>query len=162
MSFRLTSEMARFFANIDQSTIKGTQFLKIDQYHACLMLGLRAAEITPEETKFIDPFLGSGGKYPEPFAPFDTYLLGLLVEAEIRRRDLDIKDRDLVEQETVRLLDPNSPFGLSEKGLALMNRYAAKGFELLRARMGPPQGVETFLVSYANLWREDAGAATPN
>lgn len=162
MSFRLTEEMARFFANIDQSTIKGAQFLKMDQYHACLMLGLSVAEIAPEETNFMDPFLGSGGRYPEAFAPFDTYLQGLLVEAEIRRRDLDLKDRDLVEQETVRLLDPSAPFGLSDQGLGLMNRYAARGFELLRTGMGPPRSVEAFLVSYARLWREDGVENVPS
>ena len=161
MSFRLTEEMADFFVNIDKSKIKGESFLELDKFYACLMLGLRAGEFN-KTAKFKDPFLASGARWPEAYREYDTYLLGLLVEAEIRRRQLDSKDRDLMEQETVRLLDPSADaaFGLSEKGIELMNAYAARGFELLREKMTPPQGVESFLASYAQLfWEDDEDAA---
>ena len=78
---------------------------------------------------------------------------GSWFEAEIRRRKLDANDRDLIEKETVKLLDPHSPLGLSEDGVRFMNRYSAKGFEILRDAMGGPRSVDDFLVAYADLWR---------
>lgn len=153
MSLRMTEDMWAYFARIDQSTIKGISFLEIDKYYACLMIGLRAAQIAPDP-KYRASFLAAGAKFPDAYSDHDTYLLGLLVEAEIRRRKLDPNNRDLIEAETVRLLDPQSPLGLSDQGVDLMNKYAAKGFELLREKMGPPRAIETFLVTYAEIfWR---------
>lgn len=152
MSLRLTEDAASFFAKIDTQPIKGVRFLDIDKFYACLMLGFQAGKLVNEPT-LLSPFLPTGATYPDAYQPYDSYLLGLLVEAEIRRRNLDPTDRDLIEQETVKLLDPRSPLGLSEDGIRFMNNYAAKGFDILRDAMAPPRGVDDFLVAYADLWR---------
>ena len=152
MSLRLTVDAATFFSKIDSHPIKGVRFLDIDKFYACLMLGFRVGQIA-NNPHFMPPFLAAGAKYPEAYQVYDSYLLGLLVEAEIRRRKLDSNNRDLIEKETVKLLDPHSSLGLSEDGLRFMNRYAAKGFEILRDAMGDPRSVDEFLVAYADLWR---------
>ena len=152
MSLRLTEEAAAFFSKIDAQPVKGIRFLDIDKFYACLMLGLRAGQMA-SDPNLREPFLAAGAKYPEAYQAYDSYLLGLLVEAEIRRRKLDSGDRDLIEKETVKLLDPRSPLGLSEEGVRFMNGYAAKGFEILRDAMGGPRSVDEFLVAYADLWR---------
>lgn len=159
MSLRLTKDAALFFAKIDARVIEGLQFLDIDKFYACLMLGLRAGQVA-SDPDLRQPFLATGAKYPEAYQAYDSYLLGLLVEAEIRRRKLDSSDRDLIEKETVKLLDPRSPLGLSEHGVRFMNCYAAKGFEILRDRMTGPRRVDDFLVAYADLWRsgDDKGS----
>ncbi len=154
MSLRLTEDAAAFFSKIDSHRIKGVRFLDIDRFYACLMLGLRTGQMA-SEPNLMPSFLAAGAKYPEAFQAYDSYLLGLLVEAEIRRRKLDSNDRDLIEKETVKLLDPHSPLGLSEDGVRFMNQYAAKGFEILRDAMASPRSVYDFLVAFADLWRSD-------
>lgn len=149
MSLRLTEDAATFFSKIDSKRVR---FLDIDKFYACLMLGLRAGQMVTEP-HLSQSFLAAGAKYPEAYQAYGSYLLGLLVEAEIRRRKLDSNDRDLIEKETVKLLDPHSPLGLSEDGVRFMNHYAAKGFEILRDDMGSPRSVDEFLVAYADLWR---------
>ena len=152
MSLRLTEDAAAFFSNIDSKPIKGVRFLDIDKFYACLMLGLRAGQMA-RDPHLMQPFLAAGAKYPEAYQAYDSLLQGLLVEAEIRRLKLDSNDRDLIEKETVKLLEPNSSLGLSDHGVRFMNRYAAKGFEILRDAMGKPHSVDAFLVAYADLWQ---------
>ena len=163
MSLRLTEDAAAFFSKIDSQPIRGVRFLDIDRFYACLMLGLRAGQMA-SNPHLMQPFLAAGAKYPEAYQAYGSYLLGLLVEAEIRRRGLDSNDRDLVEKETVKLLDPGSPLGLSEDGVSFMNRYAARGSEILREAMAGPRSVDDFLVGYADLWRSgddgDSGQAS--
>ena len=159
MSLRLTEDAAAFFAKVDSRSVKGVQFLDIDKFYACLMLGLRDGQMA-SDPDLRPPFLAAGAKYPEAYEAYDSYLLGLLVEAEIRRRKLDSSDRDLIEKETVRLLEPRSPLGLSDDGVRFMNCYAAKGFEILRDAMTGPRSVDDFLVAYADLWQsgDDTGS----
>ena len=159
MSLRLTEDAAAFFSRIDSRSTKGVQFLDIDKFYACLMLGLRAGQMA-SDPELRPPFLAAGATYPEAYQAHDSSLLALLVEAEIRRRRLDSKDRDLIEKETVKLLNPRSPLGLSVDGVRFMNQYAAKGFEILRDAMAGPRSVDDFLVAYAHLWRfgDDTGS----
>ena len=153
MSLRLTNASAVFFAHIDPSAVRGVRFLDIDKYYACLMLGLKSGKLGSEKD-FRDPFLAAGAKYPDVYSDVRDYIAGLLVEAEIRRRNLNSTDRDLIESETVKLLDPQSPLGLSDTGIELLNRYAAGGFEQLRDHMGAPYSLEVFLVKYAEIWNK--------
>ena len=153
MSLRLTNTSAIFFSNIEPPATRGVRFLDIDKYYACLMLGLKSGQLGPQED-FRDPFLAAGAKYPDAHQDNSEYIAGLLVEAEIRRLPLDFTNRDLIESETVKLLDPRSPLGLSDKGIELLNRYAAHGFEQLRNHMSTPYSLEVFLIKYAEIWRE--------
>ena len=150
MSLRLTNESATFFSHIP-TTPPGVRFLDIDKFYACLMLGFKLGELGPKDD-LRDSFLAAGAKYPDPYQNVSNYIAGLLIEAEIRRKKLNLNDRDAIENETVKLLDPQSPLALSELGIEFVNRYAARGFEQLRDRMSAPDSLEVFLVSYGQIW----------
>jgi len=152
MSLRLTEGAAAFFSKIDSHSIKGIRFLDMDKFYACLMLGFRAGQISVEP-QLAQSFLAAGAKYPDAYQAYGSYMLGLLVESEIRRLKLDSNDRNLIEKETIKLLDPGSSLGLSEDGVRFMNCYAAKGFEILQDAMNRPHSVDVFLVAYADLWQ---------
>ncbi len=157
MSFRLTEDMALFFADIDKSKIKGTTFLDIDKFYSCLMLGFKEGKFY-NKAKLNDPFLAAGARWPEPYREYDNYILGLLIEAEIRRLEVDRKDRQEIEKTASRLLDSGrgNSLGLSEDGIKHMNYYAAQGFQIMVNKMNKPRSVEDFLVSYANLfWQNE-------
>ena len=152
MSLRLTQDATSYFSKIDPKTIKGIRFLDMDKFHACLMLGFRVGQIS-DNPQLAPSFLAAGVKYPDVYQVYKNYMLGLLVESELRRLKLDSNDRNLIEKETIKLLDPDSSLGLSNDGLRLMNCYAAKGFEILQDYMCSPPSVHEFLVVYAELWR---------
>lgn len=157
MSLRLTHEAATFFSHIRSTTTHGVRFLDMDMFYACLMLGLKSGEIGSNED-FREPFLAAGAKFPDPYQTVNPYVAGLLIEAEIRRKNVNPQDRDLIESETVKLLDPHSPIALSDVGIEFLNRYAARGFEKLRDRMSAPRSLEVFLVKYGEIWSKlDAG-----
>ena len=152
MSVRLTDAATDFFVHISESPIKGVRFMDMDKYYACLMLGLRVGELGSENDLSQRSFLAAGAGYPDAYKPITDLISGLLVDAEIRRNNINAKDRDLIESETVKLLQPRSALGLSDKGLELLNRYAARGFEHLQSEMEAPRSLEVFLLEYARVW----------
>ena len=70
----------------------------------------------------------------------------------MRRNNVDLNDRDQIENETVKLLKPNSALGLSDKGVDLLNRYAVRGLDYLKSKLGEPRRLEVFLLSYRRVW----------
>ncbi|GEM_PF-1672437 len=154
MSLRLPKDAKSFFQHIPEyaSHLKGVRFMDIDKYYACLMLGLRACELGSEDDIVPNSFLAAGAGYPEAYREIADLIAGLLVDAEIRRNSIDVKNRDQIESETVKLLEPHSTMGLSNKGIDLLNRYAAGGFEYLESEMDAPRRLEVFLIYYGRVW----------
>ncbi len=152
MSLRLPSSAAKFFLHVPEYPLSGIRFMDIDKYVACLMLGLRAGELGREEDLTTSSFLAPGASYPDAYKPAADFISGLLVDAEIRRNNISPNDRNQIEAETVKLLQPRSAMGLSEKGIDFLNLYAARGFEHLQAEMGAPRSLEVFLLEYARIW----------
>lgn len=157
MSLRLSKDASTFFATVDELAVKGVSFLDMDKFFACLALGLRAGEID-DKTELNQPFLAAGAKFPSIYEEYDSYILGMLIQAEITRRKLDPNDRDRIEKLAVDLLDPRSSLGLSVKGIELLNQYAAGGLAILRDAAAPPRSIDSFLVDYAQLWVETTSA----
>ncbi len=153
MSLRLPNTAAEFFVHVPEYPLTGVRFMDIDKYFACLMLGLRAGELGREEDLATPTFLAYGAGYPDAYKPAADFVSGLLVDAEIRRNNINPNDRDQIEGETVKLLQPRSAMGLSEKGIDFLNRYAARGFEHLQAEMGAPRSLEVFFLEYARVWK---------
>ena len=153
MSLRLPNEAKSFFKHIPEhaSQLQGVRFMDIDKYYACLMLGLRAGELGREDDIAPNSFLAAGAGYPEAYRETADLIAGLLVDAEIRRNNIDVGDRDLIESETVKLLKPRSALGLSDKGIGLLNRFAARGLEYLRSELDAPRSLEVFLIDYGRV-----------
>ena len=156
MSLRLPNDAKSFFKHIPEhaSHPQGVRFMDIDKYYACLMLGLRAGELGRKDDIAPNSFLAANAGYPEVYKEAADVIAGLLVDAEIRRNNINVKDRDQIESETVKLLKPRSAMGLSDKGIDLLNRYAARGLEYLKSEseVGAPRSLEVFLIDYSRVW----------
>ena len=152
MSLRLPNDTTEYFKHIGEYRLAGVRFMDIDKYYACLMLGLRVGELGRENDVAPRSFLAAGAGYPDAYKPTADLIAGLLVDAEIRRNKINAQDRDQIESETVKLLQPRSAMGLSDKGVELLNRYAARGFEYLKSELGAPRRLEVFLIEYGRVW----------
>ena len=154
MSLRLPRAASDFFKHIPDRPpqLSGKRFMEMDKYYACLMLGLKAGELGSNDAVGPDNFLAAGTGYPEAYRETADLIAGLLVDTEIRRNNIDVNDRDQIESETVKLLEPKSAMGLSDKGTDLLNRYAARGLEYLKSEMDAPRSLEVFLIDYGRVW----------
>ena len=114
VSLRLPKGAAEFFKHIPEypSQLPGLRFMDIDKYYACLMLGIKAGELGEEDHIASSSFLAAGAGYPEAYKAAADLIAGLLVDAEMRRNNVNANDRDQIESETVRLLQPRSAHGV--------------------------------------------------
>lgn len=141
-----------FFRTITERPIPGVRYRMFDTYYICLLLGLRARKLGHEDDLESDRFVEN---YPEEYRSQADFIAGLLIDAELDRKDIDLSNKQSVEREMILLLDPSSPTGLSDKGSELLNRYSVAGFELLQQEMPAPAKIEDLLVKYAEIWREE-------
>lgn len=161
MVFRLSDAAASHFSKMDTRVGSSKiEFLKFDMYYACLMVGLLRNSIIPEPDTFSelgDTFLPSDVGYPSAFRGVADLIAGLVIDAELKRKNIGYTDRAEIESQTTSLLEPNSPVRLSDRGIKLLNRYAASGFELLRAEtMGVPRSLAEFFMAYDALLQKDS------
>jgi hypothetical protein len=123
-----------------------TQF---DAYYYCLMCGLDRRRLGAE----VDVGEEFVKDYVQTYQPYADLIAGLLVDAELVRINIPLDDVKSVEKRMVDLLEPVSTSKLKPEGLALLNRYAAGGFEVISdAFVAPPQSLEEFFTTYQGLW----------
>lgn len=127
-----------------------TRFLLFDAYYCCVLLGLDQARIGDTGNLEAEPFYTAG--YPDPYKGQAELIAGLLVDAELRRLNVSVDDREDVERQMVRLLNLTSPSRLSSAGDTLLNQYGVAGFDKLHDEMLEPDNLEDFLVGYHALW----------
>jgi hypothetical protein len=160
MSFILPTNVRTFFGFDGQRAFArartprretSVRFLMFDAFYCCMLLGLDQAKLGDEgrlePTNFIDG-------YPEPYKGQAELIAGLLVDAEIRRLEIQPDDREDIERQMVHLLDLSSPSRLSGDGDQLLNRYAVSGFDRLKAAMTECDNLEDFLVGYHRIWTQ--------
>ena len=150
MSFIMTKEARSFFHNITSPH----KFLMFDAFYCCLMVGLDARKVEDASALDADPFIAG---YPDDFKARGDIVAGLLIDAELDRKDIAAEDKISIEREMIRLVDPTSPTRLSVDGDKLLNLYAASGFAILKDHMMPPGSIEEFLVAYHRYWHPDDG-----
>lgn len=145
MSFILSDEANAYLARLNTNKKAGILKTKFDFYYLCLLVGFNKGELVSGDPKgevFIDV---------PPKEHTDSYkeILGVLLSSEIKRRGVEVKDRNSMEKIMMELLDPNSVNQLSEDGARILNRYAAKGFEeIIEALPEPNTRLDTFLIKY--------------
>lgn len=123
-----------------------TQF---DAYYYCLMCGLDRRRLGAE----VDVGEEFVKDYVQTYQPYADLIAGLLVDAELVRISIPLDDVKSVEKKMVDLLEPVSTSKLKPEGLALLNRYAVGGFEIISdAFAAPPQSLEEFFTTYQGLW----------
>lgn len=125
------------------------RFLMFDAFYCCMLLGLDQAKLGDESRLESANFFDG---YPDPYKGQAELIAGLLVDAEIRRLEIQPDDREDIERQMVYLLDLSSPSRLSNDGDQLLNRYAVSGFDRLRAMMTECDNLEDFLVGYHRIW----------
>lgn len=146
MGFKLPKETRDYFKFIDQ---KENKFKTIfDKYYLCLMVGFCEERLgKPEDYESSDFIEG----YPQAYADKAPLITGLLINAEMNRQGIDSEDRLSVEGLILNLIDNNSSTKLSEKGIELLNSYAATGMNKIREKITKTGDLETFLVHYHRL-----------
>jgi hypothetical protein len=147
MSFVLHQSGRAFFRAI----IAPPKFLMFDAYYCCLMVGLDARTVGSPEDLEAEVFVNG---YPEDFKGQGDIIAGLLLDAELDRKDIQADDKTSIEREMVKLVDPTSPTRLNAEGNKLLNLYAASGFALIQDKMMPPASVEEFLIAYHRYWHD--------
>lgn len=152
MSFVMPTAARAFFRTITERQVQGARYIMFDTYYVCLLLGLRDRKLGRQEDLDPDRFIEN---YPEDYRAQADFIAGLLIDAELDRKEVDVANKVSVEKEMILLLDPSNPTGLSATGSEFLNRYAAGGFSRLEQEMTPPAKLEDLLVKYADLWREE-------
>lgn len=154
MSFKHHKQAASFFRNL-MPPGPGRFDTQFDAYYYCLMCGLDRRQLGAE-SEVGDEFVKD---YVQTYQPHADLIAGLLVDAELVRISIPLDDVKGVERKMVDLLEPVSATKLKPDGLALLNRYAAGGFNILSdAFAAPPQSLEDFYVTYHGLWLKPSGA----
>ena len=143
MNFTLPTKARKFFKTVTEQ--RSPRWLMFDSWYICMLVGVRLRTLGPKEDLEGAEFFDA---YPEDFKPAADFIAGLLIDAELERKGIDVDDKASVEGEMVLLLDPQRTTGLSETGLELLNRYAVAGFTRIDELMLPPASVEDLLVRY--------------
>lgn len=146
MGFKLPKETREYFKYID---LKENNFKMIfDKYYLCLMIGLSEEKLGKQEEIEGADFIES---YPQAYADKAPLITGLLINAEMNRQGINSEDRFSVEGLILNLVDNNSSTKLSEKGIELLNSYAAAGMNKIKEKITQTGDIETFLVHYYRL-----------
>lgn len=140
----------RLFAEVARPVGARRDLILFDAYWACLCVGLLAREQAgPEMLEREGRFLAA---YPEDYEPFGEYIAGLLVEAELSAMHTENFTEPELERAIADLLKVSAPTRLSPKGLGLLNRYAAGGFQIIKDQMRPrPTDIPNFLIRYQSV-----------
>lgn len=148
MSFKHHKQAPTFFQRLMPGGL-GRFDTQFDAYYYCLMCGLDR-RLLGAESDVGEEFVKD---YVQTYQPYADLIAGLLVDAELVRINIPLDDVKSVEKKMVDLLEPVSTSKLKPEGLALLNRYAAGGFEIISdAFAAPPQSLEEFFTTYQGLW----------
>lgn len=152
MSFKHHKQAPAFFQKLMPGG-PGRFDTQFDAYYYCLMCGLDR-RLLGAESDVGEEFVKD---YVQTYQPYADLIAGLLVDAELVRINIPLDDVKGVERKMVDLLEPVSASKLKTEGLALLNRYAAGGFNVISdAFAAPPQSLEEFFITYQALWAKAA------
>lgn len=155
MSFLFPQGGRTFFKAIEAPRDGAKKFLMFDAFYCCLLVGLDARRLGVEDDLESDVFLNG---YPEDYKVQADIIAGMLIDAELDRKDINPGDKNSIENEMIKLVNPTSATRLSEAGNELLNLYAAYGFKLLQDYMMPPATLEEFLVAFHDYWHKEPAA----
>ena len=142
MGFELRRDTKRWFKAFEREK----SIIDFDLYYFCLIPGFiikrRNIEIHPDDVEEMTR------NFPKVFDSRKELLVGLLINTELSRMGIDLKERKSV-YSTISDLVITSPPYLSNEGIKRMNQYAHGGFDVLCERMDErPRSLETFVRKY--------------
>lgn len=142
MAYRLHKNCMDFFKNINGLS---TQF---DYYYLCLMMGFKYKKLGKKEDIKKDSFTK---EIIEAYKDSKYKIVGLLIETEIERRGINKNIEYEVEKIISEIIDYNSKDNISDKGIELLNLYAAGGFEKIQSNIEDNENIEYFMQEYLDL-----------
>ena len=134
--WKLNNEADTWFKDLESAT--NTKF---EIYYFCLLAGVKSRTLgeQPDGEGFLNSF-------PSAFSNQRYQILGLLLEAELSRMEVDYSNEVDVQAQISRLLDSEAPSRLSPEGFDAANRYSSAGYYLIREKLGaPPRDRTAFL-----------------
>lgn len=148
MPFRLPTKCRNYFADITgkDETKLDTLF---DGYYLCALVGIAQGKLNTnpdiETTAFVD-------NYPADFAEVGDYIAGLLIGAEVKRKDIPQNDANALEKLMTKLVESQSRTRLSSYGEKLLSQYADRGIDIILEKMGRHTSLEEFFQDYFDCW----------
>jgi hypothetical protein len=148
LGFELRQDAKRWFKAFDRD-IKEKNIILFDLYYFCLIPGFIAKRRNINiHSNEVDELFRD---FPSVFRPRGELLVGLLINTELSRIGIDLKERTFVYSKISELVITSPPY-LSNEGVKRMNEYAHGGFDVLCERMDErPQSLETFVRKYHRL-----------
>lgn len=150
-NFQMHPDVAKWFSEIERPPVE----TKFEIFYYCLMAGFaarRAEQVPPGAVDFID-------YYPGAFKTRGRLLVGLLLDAELKRRGIGLDEREAVNRNINSIVSPSSSVSLSTEGIRLMNQYAHGGWSALSEYFSDrPRTIETFVRTYARFIQDSLSA----
>ncbi|WP_114954998.1 hypothetical protein [Sphingosinicella terrae] len=147
-AFRIREDAYAWFSNVEKTLPNGTIF---DLYYFCAVTGLvtgssddpvRAGMPTKE---MVDYFVND-------YKPSQSFLLAMLVIAELKKRKVDLSEEEEVRSTFRELIGGNGDSYLRDEGTRRLNAYASGGYDYLAERFDQkPQSSEEFLRQFADI-----------
>ena len=148
MTFRVREDALKWFSEL------AADHTIWDFYYFCLMPGLASGrKRDPTEGRIptremIDRFIDS-------YKPAQQLIIGLLIEAELQKADIDPSEKASVRGVIRRLIAADGPTGLTQVGMDTMNAYASGGYEFLsQSRETKPRSSEEFHRDFVRIMAE--------
>ena len=148
MDFVIRNDARDWFRDIRDNfvappgTVSAPEF---DAFYFCFLAGImtgRKAEVTSSQTTALVE------NFPGPYKTRGRLLVALFLGRELDYLGVTMVEKRLVRDEISRLVCPEAPNFLSDKGVREFNKYASGGFDVLRYEWfedDRPRSLETFL-----------------
>lgn len=148
MAFRLRLDAQKWFSQIDGKAPIRTKF---DLFYFCLLAGLMSGRRT-------DPAQGGRAapeivnNFVEDYRGVQRLIVGLLIVAELKKKGINLEEKDAVRKTIRSLVDPHTSTDLTDEGTRLLNAYASGGYEYIsEQREAKPFSPEEFLRDFVVL-----------
>lgn len=146
MGFELSNGAKRYYKAIQDTSISGKFKLEFDFYYLCCVLGMVKGRF---------PELEDGTEvtrtFPVEYQNQHYHIIGLLIDAEIRRTGLDVSNRTNLEKFMLKLVSMDNPTHLSDEGEKYLNRYAEGGYQIILEEIGKMEDYTAFMIKYYDL-----------
>lgn len=143
MAFILSNNGRNYYESINNRKDGGKKFdYMFDIYYIGLLVGFSIIKLGDESDLEDEEFVKN---YPGNYESISKLISGLLINAEMKRRDIQKKDRNSIERLIVDLISKKA-LGLSEEGMNLLNLYSAGGMNYIKDNIPLTDKLETFIV----------------
>ena len=138
MEFAIKKEARSWFRDI-----RSDLAIDFDAYYFCFIAGITDMKKEGATTAEIAPLVRN---FPGPYKTRGRLLVALFLKRELEYLGIEIDEKKTVHAEISKLVEPNSPHFLSERGVEEFNKFAHGGYDsLLEWFDDRPRSLETFL-----------------